>query len=165
MDGRAFSIGDAAAASGLPVKTIRYYEEIGLIPRAVRSKGGARGNGHRIYNDAYVGRLRFIHHARLLGLSLADIRELLALAEAKGCPSRQPEYRRVLQRHVNEIDERVRHLLGLRAAIEGLMVPAGQPSAAECSWGTCACMRPTESTSSSAAAPSGRHRIKGGDHV
>ena len=164
MEARAFSIGDAAAASGLPVKTIRYYEEIGLIPRAVRTKGGARGNGRRIYNDAYVGRLRFIHHARLLGLSLADIRELLALAEAKGCPSRQPEYRKVLQRHVNEIDDRVRHLLGLRAAIEGLMAPARHGNAAECSWDTCACMTPAQPASSTRTS-SDRRRLKGGNHV
>ncbi len=165
MDGRAFSIGDAAAASGLPVKTIRYHEEIGLIPRAVRTTGGARGNGRCIYNDAYVDRLRFIHHARLLGLGLADIDELLALAEAKGCPGRQPEYRKILGRHLRGIDERVRHLLGLRAATEGLMAPARQPNAGACSWATCACMRSIEPTSSSAATPSRRHRTTGGSRV
>ncbi|MGQ0662937.1 MAG: MerR family transcriptional regulator [Pseudomonadota bacterium] len=165
MARRILSIGGAAEASGLPVKTIRYYEEIGLIPQATRTNGGGRGGGHRIYGDGDVGRMRFIHHARLFGLSLADIRELLALAEAKGCPSGQPEYRKVLQRHLHEMDEHVRHLLGLRAAIEGLMSPARQGNAAECSWGTCACMRPTEPASSSAATPSGRHRMKGANHV
>ncbi|RWI36107.1 MerR family transcriptional regulator [Mesorhizobium sp.] len=159
-----YSIGDAAEASGLPVKTIRYYEEIRLIPRAMRINGEGRGGGHRIYSDADVGRLRFIHHARLLGLGLADVRELLALAETKGCPSRQPEYRKVLQRHVSEIDERVRHLLGLRAAIEGLMSPARQANTGDCSWGTCACMRPTGPAPSSAP-PSRRHRMKGGNDV
>ena len=165
MGGRNFAIGEAAEASGLPIKTIRYYEEIGLIPRAMRTNGDVLGGGHRIYSDADVGRLRFVHHARLFGLSLADIRELLALAEGKGCPSRQPEYRKILGRHLDEIDERVRHLLGLRAAIEGVMSPARHENAGECSWGTCACMRPTEPASSSAVTPSGRHRMKGGNHV
>ncbi len=165
MDGRTFAIGEAAAASGLPVKTIRYYEEIGLIPQATRTNGGVRGSGRRIYNGADVGRLRFIHHARLFGLSLADIRELLALAEGKGCPSRQPEYWNILRRHLHEIDERVRHLLGLRAAIESLMSPTRQSNATECSWGTCACMKPAQPASSNAAALSGRHPIKGGNHV
>lgn len=165
MGVRNFAIGQAAEASGLPVKTIRYYEEIGLIPRATRTNTGVRGSGHRIYNDADVGRLRFIHHARLFGMSLADIRELLALAESNGCPSRQPEYRKILRRRLHEIDERVRHLLGLRASIEVLMSPARQANAQECSWGTCECMRPTEPASSSTATPSGRHRMKGGNHV
>ncbi len=165
MGGKTFSIGQAAEASGLPVKTIRYYEEIGLIPQAMRTNGSARGGGHRIYSDADVGRLRFIHHARLFGLSLADIRELLALAEGKGCPSRQPEYRKILRRHLDEIDERVRHLLGLRAAIERLMSPARRANATECSWDTCACIQPMEPVPSSAAKPSARHRMKGGNHV
>ncbi len=165
MDGRILSIGAAAAASGLPVKTIRYYEEIGLIPRATRTNGGAHGSGRRIYNDADVGRLRFVHHARLFGLNLADIRELLALAEGKGCPSQQPEYREILRRHLDEIDERVRHLLGLRAAIEGLISPARRANAQECSWNTCACIQPMEPIPSSAARPLRRRGMKGGHHV
>ena len=165
MNGKTLSIGEAAAASGLPVKTIRYYEEIGLIPHAMRTNGSLRGGGHRIYGDADVGRLRFIQHARLFGLSLAEIRELLALADGKGCPSRQPEYRKVLGRHLHGIDERVHHLLGLRAAIETLMSPAGSANATECSWDTCACMKPAQPASSNAAAPPGRHPIKGGHYV
>lgn len=165
MDGKSISIGEAAAASGLPVKTIRHYEEIGLIPHAMRTNGRPHGGGHRIYGDADVGRLLFIQHARLFGLSLAEIRDLLALAEGKGCPSRQPEYRKILGRHLHGIDDRVRHLLGLRAAIEKLMLPPESANAAECSWGTCACMKPAQPASSNAAAPSGRHRMKGGTHV
>lgn len=165
MGGRKLAIGEAAAASGLPIKTIRYYEEIGLIPRAMRTNRSARGSGHRIYSDEDVGRLRFVRHARLFGLSLADIRELLALAEGDGCLSRQPEYRKILERHLHQIDERVRHLLGLRAAIEGLMSPARHANATECSWSTCECIQPVQPASSAAAARSGRHRLKGGHHV
>ena len=166
MDGRVtFSIGEAAHASGLSVKTIRYYEEIGLIPKATRTNGGVHMGGHRIYTGADVGRLRFIHHARLLGLSLAEIRELFSLAEDKGCPSRQPEYQEILGKHLHEIDERVRHLLGLRIAIEGLMSSARQPEAQECSWCTCGCMRPTEPGSPSRATSSDKERKQGGNHV
>lgn len=136
-----FSIGEAATAAELPVKTIRYYEEIGLIPKAGRTNGGARTGGHRLYTEADTGRLRFIRHARLLGLSLSDIRELLALADGKGCPGRQPEYGAILQRHLRAIDERINHLLGLRSTIKGLMSPARQPRAGKCSWETCACMQ------------------------
>jgi len=50
--GAIISIGDAAKASGLTVKTIRYYEEIGLIPKAGRTTGGVHTRGHRVYNEA-----------------------------------------------------------------------------------------------------------------
>jgi DNA-binding transcriptional MerR regulator len=164
MVGRTLSIGEAARASGLPVKTIRYYEEIGLIPPARRTNGEGQGASHRIYGDADIGRLGFIHHARLLGLSLGDIRQLLALAEDKGCPSRQPEYRKILGRHLQVIDERVCHLLGLRAAIESLM-PARRTKATECAWDTCACMKPAQRTSLISARSSARRRSKGTNHV
>ncbi len=139
-----FSIGDAARASGLTVKTIRYYEEIGLIPKAPRHNGGAHTGGNRVYSEPVVGLLGFIRRARLLGLSLAEIRELLALADGRGCPSRQPEYQAILRQHVREIDERIRHLLGLRSAMEALMSPARRPNGQACSWETCGCMRPAE---------------------
>ncbi len=135
-----FSIGEAAKAADLPVKTLRYYEQIGMIPKVRRTNGGARTGGHRLYTEADVGRLRFIRHARLFGLPLSDVRELMALADGKGCPSGQPEYRAILQRHLRAIDERINHLLGLRSAISGLASPARQNSGEKCSWETCACM-------------------------
>jgi DNA-binding transcriptional MerR regulator len=119
--------------------------------------------GHRLYGEVDVGRLRFIHHARLLRLSLADIRELLALADGKGCPSGQAEYQNILKRHLHEIDERVRHLLGLRSAIEDLIAPARRSEGQKCSWGTCACMGKT--TSAKAAPDAGLLGNKGGHHV
>jgi len=127
MDRTAFLIGEAAKASGLSVKTIRHYEQVGLIPKAARTNGGSRTGGHRLYSQADVGRLRFIRQARLVALGLPDIRELLALAERKGCPASLPEYQKVLSKHLRDIDECVRHLLGLRAVIEDLLSAAPQP--------------------------------------
>lgn len=147
-----YPIGEAAKAAGLPVKTIRYYEEIGLVPKAARTNGGIHAAGRRLYSDADIGRLSFIRHARLFGLSLADIRKLLALAESKGCPSKQPEYRETLRSHLRAIDERINHLLGLRTAIQALMAPARQAGGDKCSWEKCACMQ---------HAPG----VKGGHHV
>lgn len=57
MTSREYSIGDAAKASGLTVKTIRYYEAIGLIPKAARHNSGAHTGGNRVYSEADVGRL------------------------------------------------------------------------------------------------------------
>ena len=143
MDQRiSYSIGEAAKAARLSVKTIRYYEEIGLIPKAGRTNGGTRTGGHRLYTESDLGRLRFIGNARVFGLALSDVRELLALAEGKGCPSRQPEYRGILQRHLRAIDQRINHLLGLRAAIGALTLPPREAGGDKCcSWESCGCMR------------------------
>lgn len=166
MNTRSFSIGEAARSSGLTVKTIRYYEEIGLIPKAGRTNGGAHTGGHRVYTEAEVGRLRFICHARLFGLRLSDIRKLLALADGKGCPSQQPEYREILRRHLHDVDERVQHLLGLRAAIEDLVSPARQRKSQKCSWSKCGCMQQhAGSPPPSGASSSGGDRKKGASHV
>lgn len=134
------TIGQAARAADLPVKTIRYYEEIGLIPRAGRTNSGSRTGGHRVFSAAQVGRLRFIRQARLLGLSLSDVRQLLAVADGKGCPSMQPEYQAILQEHLRAIDERLMYLRSLRASIQALMPAAGAQGARACSWEACACM-------------------------
>lgn len=164
--GAIISIGDAAKAAGLTVKTIRYYEEIGLIPKAGRTNGGAHTGGNRVYTEADVGRLRFIHHARLFGLALADIRELLALADSKGCPGKQPVYRKIFGRHLREIDERVRHLLGLRTAINDLVSPARQRKGRKCSWSTCECMEHhAGSPPPSGARSFGGNGKKGGSYV
>lgn len=113
-------IGEAAQASGLSVKAIRYYEEIGLIPRAARRNGAARTGGHRLYVRSDVRRLRFIRHGRLLGLSLDEVGELLEAANGD-CPGVQPAYRDKLARHLTEIDERIEQLLGLKASIEEIV--------------------------------------------
>lgn len=165
MDARSYKIGDAANSSGLTVKTIRYYEQIGLIPKARRRNSAARTGGNRVYGENDLGRLRFIVHARLLGLSLAEIRQLLAVADGKGCPSTQPEYQEILRRHLDEIDERVDHLLGLRATLESLLSPERKPIEQACSFHTCACMEPVQSPSSPAGRPSVNAGKSGGNHV
>ena len=68
------NIGQAAARSGLPAKTIRYYEEIGLVRPATRAE-----NGYRDYAETDVHRLRFLKRAREHGFSVAECRDLLAL--------------------------------------------------------------------------------------
>ncbi|MGQ0523109.1 MAG: MerR family transcriptional regulator [Betaproteobacteria bacterium] len=156
MDQMTFSIGEAAKRSDLSVKAIRYYEEIGLIPKPDRTNGGAHTGGHRVYTEADVGRLRFIQHARMFGLALSDVRALVAVADGKGCPSSQPEYRAILQRHLRAIDERINHLLGLRTAIGGLMSPARRSRGEKCSWETCGCMQKVENAGRRLDAPAER---------
>ncbi len=67
-------IGDVARLSGLPVKRIRYYERRGLLEPATRSEAG-----YRVYGAEEVARLEFIKRAKLLGLTLKEIRELVGI--------------------------------------------------------------------------------------
>lgn len=133
------SIGEAARASGLNAKTIRYYEQIGLIPRARRSNRAARTGGNRLYDRADVERLRFIRNARLLGLGLDDIRELLMAAEG-GCPGEQPLYHDKPSSHLAAIDERIAHLRTLRAAVQQLMPRRRESARGGCARAGCGCM-------------------------
>ena len=156
MDVHVFSIGEAAEASGLTVKTIRYYEEAGLIPKAARHDASARTGGNRLYGQADIGRLRFIHHARMLDLSLGDIGDLLEIFGKQGCPGDQPDYQRILARHLGKIDNRITHLLGLRKNIEDLMSRESSGNGETCSWDTCDCMRSDTASPSPTATDAGR---------
>jgi MerR family gold-responsive transcriptional activator of gol and ges genes len=137
---QAYSIGDAARAAGLSAKTIRYYEQIGLIPKAPRRAGTAHTGGDRVYREADVGRLRFIRHARMVDLGLDDIRQLLEISQA-GCPSTHPAYAKLLRQHVRAIDERINHLLGLRSAVHQLLNRRSAAGDECCTWETCGCMQ------------------------
>ena len=71
------NIGEASEKTGLPAKTIRYYEEIGLIMPS------RAGNGYRDYSASDVHKLAFLHRSRDLGFSVEECRQLLALYEDK----------------------------------------------------------------------------------
>lgn len=68
------SIGTLSRRSGIHIETIRYYERVGVLPKALRA-----ANGRRVYGQQDVGRLAFIRHARELGFELASVRALLTL--------------------------------------------------------------------------------------
>ncbi len=97
-----------AAAVGFPSRTVRYYDRIGLVSPSARSQAG-----YRLYDAHDEGKLSFVRHAKALGLSLQEIRELIAAAES-GCGQVVPELDRLLLDKINEIDQRVRELQAFR---------------------------------------------------
>jgi len=96
------NIGTVATRAGVPTKTIRYYESVGLIPPARRS-----GNGYRHYNETDVQTLRFVYRARNLGFSVEDVANLLDLWLDKRRTSAQVQAlaRQHLDRTKKKIDE------------------------------------------------------------
>lgn len=118
------SISQAAQACGITAKNIRYYEQIGLIPKAARHNGAARTGGNRLYGEDDLRRLRFVRNSRVLGLSLHDIAELLAMSERKGCPGALPRYRSRLENHLAIVNERIEQLVSVKERLESLLASA-----------------------------------------
>ncbi len=107
------NIGDAAAASGVPAKTIRYYEEIGLIAQPDRTPAG-----YRDYDEAGVHTLRFVARARSLGFSIDACRELLALWRDRSRAS--ADVKRIALEHVEEIERKIAELEEMRETLVDL---------------------------------------------
>jgi DNA-binding transcriptional MerR regulator len=110
-------IGELAQISGVPAKTIRFYEEIGLLPPALRAE-----NGYRLYSVEDIGRLRFIRNARSLGFTLDDLKEVLALRDRGEAPCRYVA--QLLEQKALEIEERIRQLQELRQGLQQLVSQA-----------------------------------------
>ena len=113
MTAPARSIGDVARASGVPAKTIRYYEEIGLIapPRGE--------NGYRAFRDSDLHRLAFLGRARALGFSIADCRALMALYDDADRSS--AEVKAIAEGHLAEIDAKIADLTEMRDTLAALI--------------------------------------------
>ncbi len=107
------NIGTASAHTGVSAKMIRYYEEIGLVPKPLR-----RDSGYRDYGEADVHRLRFIHRARELGFSIERIRDLLRLWNDRRRPSR--EVKKVAQEHIADLEAQIARMHGLLATLKHL---------------------------------------------
>lgn len=108
------NIGTAAARSGVSAKTIRYYEEIGLIP-----KPGRTASGYRAYTEADVETLRFIQRARSLGFAVKDVGDLLALWRDRERAS--ADVRRIAQGHVAEVERKLAELEAIRRTLQSLI--------------------------------------------
>jgi Cu(I)-responsive transcriptional regulator len=107
------NIGEVAERSGVPAKTIRYYEEVDLVPAPARG-----ANGYRAYTEEAVHTLRFVASARNLGFTVEQCRALLALYRDKSRAS--ADVKRVANQHIAEIDARIDELQAMRRTLATL---------------------------------------------
>ncbi|MBU0551047.1 MerR family DNA-binding protein [Myxococcota bacterium] len=108
------TIGALSKKTGVPSKTIRYYEEVGVLPLAARGL-----NGYRRYGEEAIERLSFIARARALGFPLEDVRDLLALWADPHRAS--AEVKALARKHLDAVEGKIRALEGLRATLETLI--------------------------------------------
>ncbi len=108
------NIGAAARRSSVPAKTIRYYEEIGLIPKASRTE-----SGYREYDEQDVQILRFIHRARDLGFPVKDVAALLELWRDRARGSAQ--VKALAASHIAAIDQKIEELKSIRRTLSDLV--------------------------------------------
>lgn len=107
------NIGEVAERSGIPPKTIRYYEDIGLV-RPQRS-----GNGYRAFRETDLHKLAFLGRARALGFSIEDCRTLLSLYEDETRASAQ--VKAIAKDHLAAIDRKLTELRAMRATLSHLV--------------------------------------------
>ncbi|MFF3316225.1 heavy metal-responsive transcriptional regulator [Streptomyces sp. NPDC003035] len=129
-------IGDLATASGLTTKTIRFYEQTGLLPEPPRT-----ASGYRDYSGDAANRLAFIRDAQGAGLTLAEIRSVLALRDNGESPCEHVTG--LISQHLVDIEQRLAELRKTRSALRDLAQRAAQTDPAACGEdGVCTILSP-----------------------
>ena len=119
------AIGELSRRTGVKVTTVRYYEEVGLMPAPPRT-----GGRQRRYGEAEVSRLEFIRHARDLGFEVAAIRELLQLSAQ---PERScAEVDAIARHHISEVERRIGQLQALGEELRRMVDECGHGRMSEC---------------------------------
>lgn len=122
---RIYSIGQMAKAGKCKVQTIRYYEQIGLLPKPERSEGN-----QRIYLRRHMDRLGFIRHSRELGFPLDRIREILHLIDD---PSRScGEIDAIARSHLQEVESKIKRLQSMRKELRRMIDQCAGDKVADC---------------------------------
>ncbi len=122
---KSLSIKDAARESGVKVPTIRYYEEIGLLPSPERDAGN-----RRVFQPDDLRRLAFIRHARALGFEVEAIRALLALQDRPDQPCATADA--IARARLAEVESRIRSLTALKAELESMVEGCRHGHVSEC---------------------------------
>ena len=119
------TIGKLGASTGVKVPTIRYYEQIGLLPETGRSAGN-----QRLYGRKALERLAFIRHARDLGFTLEAIRDLLSLSDNPEQPCVAADA--IARAQLAEVERRLARLTALKAELERMVVQCAGGKIADC---------------------------------
>ena len=118
-------IGQLAAQTGFSVRTIRFYEQSGLLPTPQRTSAG-----YRCYDQDAITRLRFVRSAQALGLSLAEIAEVLRVRNDDGPPCSYVA--QLLDTHISALDARITELAALRDELRSRRPPDAEPDPSRC---------------------------------
>lgn len=119
------TIGKLGRAAGVKIPTIRYYEQIGLLPEAERSAGN-----QRLYSGKALDRLTFIRHARELGFTLEAIRDLLSLSDNPDQPCAAADA--IAKAQLAEIEKRLTRLASLKVELKRMVAQCAGGSIADC---------------------------------
>lgn len=119
------TIGKLSTAAGVKVPTIRYYEQIGLLPKADRSSGN-----QRLYGQRTLDRLSFVRHARELGFPLEAIRELLSLSDQPDIPCAAADD--IAKRQLGAVKNRITRLQALQTELERMVVQCAHGTISDC---------------------------------
>jgi MerR family transcriptional regulator, copper efflux regulator len=118
-------VGQLAHATGVPAKTIRYYEQVGVLPVATRSAAG-----YRQYYRRDIHRLLFVRRARSLALPLSQLRDLTAGLEGEGCGTMRPRLQRLVSDQLRAVQQQIaklhtleRQLMDVRKRLETAAAP------------------------------------------
>lgn len=122
---KAMAIGALSRNTGVKVPTIRFYEQIGLLPAPPRTE-----SNRRTYGPEGVKRLQFIRHARELGFEVDAIRQLIALANYPEQPCGQADS--IAREHLAQIDTKIARLVALRAEVQQMLDGCTQERMADC---------------------------------
>ncbi|KUP93446.1 Cu(I)-responsive transcriptional regulator [Tritonibacter horizontis] len=118
------NIGDVATRSGLPAKTIRYYEDIGLI------RPGRSANGYRCFEERDLHKLAFLGRARALGFSIEDCRMLLGLYEDDSRAS--ADVKQLALTHLTKIEAKIADLQAMRETLSELITCCAGDNRPDC---------------------------------
>ena len=118
-------IGELATQADISTKAIRYYEQIGILTPPARTP-----SGYRAYDEAALGRLSFVRAAQAVGLTLGEIRQVIAFRENGQAPCAHVS--ELLQRHAADLDRRIQELQQLRGELQLLAERAATLDPEQC---------------------------------
>lgn len=120
-----FMIGELAKRADTKVQTIRYYEDIGVMPKAFRA-----ANNRRLYNETHLERLTFVRHSRELGFSLDDIRNLLELSDQPERPCEEVDA--IARAHLDSVESKIASLQVLQAELQRMINNCSGATISDC---------------------------------